>query len=92
MGLFQLLDHLINFVLPALAIGLVMAGPARAWLIPADRRPGFWPCWAAQGLLGVAVLLSGLMLFGRDGKVATYAALVLAAATLQWLMGRSWRG
>ena len=92
MSFFQLLDHLINFIVPAWAMGLVMAGPARSWLSPADRRPSFWTCWVAQGLLGMVILLVGLVLFGRDGKMASYAALVLGAASLQWLMGRSWRG
>jgi len=35
-------------------------------------------------LVGVAVLLAGLAYFGRDGKMATYAALVLAQGTLAW--------
>ncbi len=35
-------------------------------------------------LVGVAVLLVGLAYFGRDGKIATYAALVLAQGTLAW--------
>jgi hypothetical protein len=30
------------------------------------------------------VLLAGLVFFGRDGKMATYAALVLAQGTLAW--------
>jgi hypothetical protein len=51
--------------------------------------------WAARTELlalagvGVAVLLAGLVYFGRDGKMATYAALVLAQGTLGWwLRGR----
>jgi hypothetical protein len=39
----------------------------------------------------VAVLASGLWWFGRDGKMATYTALVIAVATCQWLSGRAWR-
>ena len=35
---------------------------------------------------GVLVLLGGLILFGRDGKMFTYAALVLAQGTLAWWM------
>jgi hypothetical protein len=33
------------------------------------------------------VTLAGLLLFGHDGKMATYAAMVLAAAAALW-----WRG
>ena len=34
-------------------------------------------------LVGVAVLLCGLFFFGRDGKMASYAAMVLACAACQ---------
>ena len=37
------------------------------------------------------VLVAGLVFFGRDGKMATYAALVLAIASSQWLLLRGWR-
>jgi hypothetical protein len=39
----------------------------------------------------VAASAAGLWYFGRDGKVATYAAVVLAVATAQWLAARAWR-
>jgi hypothetical protein len=37
------------------------------------------------------VLLAGLWFFGRDGKMLTYAALVVASATVQWVMLGLWR-
>jgi hypothetical protein len=33
----------------------------------------------------------GLWFFGRDGKMASYAALLVVAATSQWIGGRGWR-
>ena len=39
---------------------------------------------------GVLVLVAGLWLHGQDGKMSTYIALVLVAATLEWLMHRGW--
>ena len=36
-------------------------------------------------------LLAALIVFGRDGKMATYAALVVAIASSQWLLLRGWR-
>jgi hypothetical protein len=32
----------------------------------------------------LAVLIAGLVIFGRDGKMLTYAGLILAAAGSQW--------
>jgi len=45
-------------------------------------KPGRQLGWLV--LVGVVVLLAGLAYFGRDGKMATYAALVLAQGTLAW--------
>lgn len=45
-------------------------------------QPGRQLGWLV--LLGIAVLLAGLAYFGRDGKMATYATLVLAQGTLAW--------
>jgi len=47
--------------------------------------------WGVQAAVGAAVLLAGLWVFGRDGKMLTYAALVLAGASCQWLLQRGWR-
>jgi hypothetical protein len=37
------------------------------------------------------VLAAGLALHGNDGKMSTYMALVLVAATGEWLMQRGWK-
>jgi glucose-6-phosphate-specific signal transduction histidine kinase len=34
-----------------------------------------------------AVLVAGLVVFGRDGKIATYAAMVVACALTLWWTG-----
>ena len=56
-------------------------GPGRASL---RRRMG------VQALCGLVVLVGGLLLHGQDGKMSTYIALVLVAATTEWLMQRGW--
>ena len=84
------LDHLLGFAAPALAVAVLVALAARVlWRGPG--RPGWWASLAANTLAGLAALGAGLWWFGRDGKMATYAALVLAVATAQWLAGRGWR-
>ncbi|MFO1211388.1 MAG: hypothetical protein U1E74_01840 [Paenacidovorax caeni] len=51
--------------------------------------------WYAQAainsIVGCAVLLAGLWWLGRDGRMLTYAALVLACASSRWLLLRGWR-
>ena len=84
MGPWNLLIHLANFVLPALALGMVLAllAPiyARKW--PSART--LLAQAAINSVAGVLVLVAGLVLFGNDGKMATYGALVLATGTAQW--------
>jgi len=36
------------------------------------------------------VLVLGLVLQGHDGKMSTYMALVLVAATVEWALHRGW--
>ena len=39
-------------------------------------------------MAGVLMLLMGLIWSGQDGKMSSYAAMVLACATSQWLLTR----
>lgn len=43
-----------------------------------------------HALIGGLVLAAGLVLQGQDGTMATYAALVLVAATTEWALHRGW--
>ena len=88
MTLWQLVLHLFNFVLPALAMAVFMPSAGR-WVM----GPGGWP-WARRmavhAVLGLLVLVAGLVLQGHDGKMSTYIALILLAATAEWAMHRGW--
>ncbi|MGV0961175.1 MAG: hypothetical protein ACOYB1_15205 [Limnohabitans sp.] len=88
MTFWQLLLHLFNFVLPAVAMAALMPWAGR-WVMgsggaPVRRR------MAIHALAGVLVLVAGLVLQGQDGKMSTYAVLVLVAATTEWAMHRGW--
>ena len=87
----DLLNHLLNLFAPALAVALGLASAA-CWTL--GRGPGR-PAWWKQVLLiataGALVLLAGLVLAGRDGRMATYVALVGVCATVQWLLLRGWQ-
>lgn len=92
MDLLQLATHFAGFAAPALLVGLLLAvlGPV---FVP--NRPAVlsvWACAAINFVAGLAVLAAGLWWFGHDGKMATYAALVVAVATSQWLASGAWRG
>lgn len=92
MNAIDLLEHALSFAAPALAVALGLALAGRFLLPQAGPRPAIWILFALNLLAGLAVLGAGLWYFGHDGKMATYALLVVAVATVQWLAGRAWRG
>jgi hypothetical protein len=91
MGPIDLLFHLLGFLAPAFVVAALVALAARL-VVPAASRRAWWVSALLNFFTGSLVLAAGLWFFGRDGKMATYAALVIAVATTQWLSGRAWRG
>lgn len=82
----DVLLHLMGFAAPALFVALaVVFGSRLLGGGPAALR--WWGQFAIDFTVGLAVLAAGLWHFGVDGKMATYAALVAATATAQWLLG-----
>jgi hypothetical protein len=91
MGPLDFLWHLAGLLAPAAGVALLVSLSARV-LLPQGARPGSWiAAWVVDFLAGSAALLTGLALTGRDGTMLAYAGLVLACATSQWLLGRSWK-
>jgi hypothetical protein len=88
MSYWQLLVHLFNFVLPALVMAVCMPWAGR-WVLGV-RGPDTGRRMAVHAVSGVLVLAAGLWLQGQDGKMCTYIALVLVAATAEWVMHRGW--
>jgi len=80
--------HLLSFMAPAIALALAVAAAGRL-MFPGRGR--WWIHAAIHAVAGVGVLVLGLRYFGVDGKMATYAALVAAIATSQWLCSKAWR-
>ena len=81
-----------GFLAPAFAVAVLLAAAARLVLPQGGAGPGWWASVMLDFLVGGIVLGAGLWYFGRDGKMATYAEMVAAMGTFQWLLGRSWRG
>lgn len=91
MGPIDTAIHLLSFAAPAFAVALVVTLMARLVLPRNPQRLGWLPSLALNFIAGLVTLGVGLWYFGRDGKMATYAAVVLVVATCQWLSGRAWR-
>ena len=87
MGPLDALWHLLNFFAPALGVALLTTALAKlVWrreLTGASwRRLVGWSTAA-----GAVALVGGLVLLGRDGRMATYGALVVVTALVLWLVG-----
>ena len=91
MGLVASVNHLLNFIAPAFFMALGLALCARIFKQNKVGAQSFIAQVAINFILGCAVLLAGLWLFSRDGKMATYAALVCLSAFCQWVLSRGWR-
>lgn len=92
MGLLALFNHLINFLAPVLWLALLL--PLLS-LFLFKKKPVALTYKAQVALHFVALLVAllvGLVLFGRDGKMLTYLALVLLSASSQWVMVKGWKG
>jgi hypothetical protein len=87
MGPFDALWHLLNFLAPALGVALGAALAAKLlWRHELSSAP-LMRLWAWGAGAGAVALIGGLVVFGRDGKMATYGALVVLTALAQWWAG-----
>jgi len=87
MGPLDVFWHLTNLFLPALALGALAAALAKL-LWRRDLAAVPWKRLAAPASAAcAAVTLAGLALLGRDGRMATYAAMVVACAFTLWWQG-----
>jgi hypothetical protein len=95
MTAYLLTNHLLNFIAPAACVALLLVLLSRlSFGLFKSKQPLAQAWWAQAAIIfivGVAILTAGLMVFGRDGKMMTYAALVLGAAVCQWILIRGWR-
>jgi hypothetical protein len=91
MGALDAFNHLLNFVTPAAALAVLLGLSGKIFRSKTPVTLGWWSRVAIVFAVGVAVLAAGLVVWGRDGKMLTYAALVVACATCQWGLARGWR-
>ncbi len=85
--------HVLGLFLPALGTGLIAAAAAKWLFWRAELRRVRWlrlVAWAFGA--GALALLGGLAIFGRDGRMGSYGAMVAASALALWWAGRAAAG
>jgi hypothetical protein len=88
MGFLDFLNHVLNFAAPAAWLAVVMTWAPLIFKQNRPLRRSGRAMLAINFIVSLTALLLGLLAFGRDGKMASYIAMVLACATSQWLMQR----
>ena len=95
MTAYLLLNHVLNFLAPAAAVALLLVLISRFFSrFLASKMPLAQSIYGEAAIIfivNVLVLAAGLVLLGNDGKMAAYAAMVLASAVCQWVLWRGWR-
>jgi FtsH-binding integral membrane protein len=86
MGFLDAILHLAGFLAPAMAVGLLVPLGARIFQQNRPLAQRYVAQAAINFIVCAAVLAAGLWFFGRDGKMSTYMAMVLASATAQWVV------
>ena len=76
--------HLTNFFAPALFLGAFAAALTKA-IWRRELGPGRgWRLWGWATSAATLAAIAGLVVFGHDGRMATYAAMVVASAFALW--------
>jgi hypothetical protein len=91
MGFLDAANHLLNFFAPAAFVALLVALGSLFFKPNKPLAQHYIAGAAINFAAGAAVLLAGLWFFGNDGKMATYSAMVLVSASVQWAVIKAWR-
>ncbi|MEY8876382.1 MAG: hypothetical protein AB9M60_07735 [Leptothrix sp. (in: b-proteobacteria)] len=87
MGFLDALGHLLNFFSPAFSVAAVAATLAKL-IWRRDLAGARWQrLFVHAALAGALVWVIGLIATGRDGRLGSYLALVLANAIGLWWAG-----
>jgi hypothetical protein len=79
--------HVTNFFAPALVLGAFAAAATKLIWRRELVRGGALRLWAWASSAAALASLAGLIVFERDGRMATYGAMVLACAVALWWAG-----
>ena len=93
---YLLLVAALNLLGPAAMLAVLLPVLGRVVAAFYASKTPFPQSWWAQAainfIVGSVVLLAGIAVLGSDGKMLTYAALVLVTAACQWWQLGGWRG
>jgi hypothetical protein len=83
MGFLDAINHAINFLAPALVVGAALALIGPIFYRKKPAAPGYIAQTAINFIAGAVAMGVGLIVFGRDAKMASYAAMLAMSALSQ---------
>lgn len=84
MGLVDAVWHLLNLFLPAMGLGVLSAAATKLLWRQETQRVGWRRLAASASAAAAVITVGGLLVYGQDGRMATYAAMVMAVALTLW--------
>jgi hypothetical protein len=87
MGPLDALWHLANFFAPAFGVALITTALAKLVWRRELAGAGWGRLFGWSLGAGALALISGLVAFGRDGRMTTYGVLVVVTALVLWWAG-----
>lgn len=84
MGPLDALWHLLNFFAPAVLVSALACGLTKLLWWRALRTDSWGRLWLWTATGAALASAGGLVLFGHDGQMATYAAMVVVCALVLW--------
>ena len=91
MNAFDALWHILHFTAPAFAVAALLSLRGPFWGSKSILS-GILRRFVLNTVAALVALSLGLWFLGNDGKMLSYGAMVLACASSQWCLMRSWRG
>ena len=87
MDLVDGLWHLLNFYAAAVGIGFIASSASKLLWRRDLQATSWWRLWLWSSGTAAVMAIAGMVFFGRDGKMATYGAMLSACALSQWWFG-----
>lgn len=81
------LIHLVNLFMPSIGVACIAAGLAKLLWRRDLKGVAWWRLASTSAAACALVTLAGLVAFGRDGAMGTYAAMLAASAVTLWWAG-----
>lgn len=84
MGPIDAVWYLVNLFVPAMGLGALSAAATKLLWRKETQRLAWRRLATSASAAAAAITVGGLLVYGQDGRMTTYAAMVIAVALTLW--------